>query len=124
MKQETKNKIEQFLKELHLPYIDILEYIDIEEIDFKNSHETIYDLLNSSDAFNIEIIYYYIAIEYLREYDCSISISIEIPSEYGYKLEDINSELLASLLASKNAQINYSNLKEEITEFFENLETE
>ena len=45
-----------------------------------------------------ECIYYSNAMKYLTEHDNSLSQSLEIASEMGYEVEDLNSELLATLL--------------------------
>ena len=63
--------------------------------------------LQENGFFNVEIIYYYKAIEYLKEHDTSLSESIELATEYGYTLENINSELLASLHASRQRENNF-----------------
>lgn len=46
-----------------------------------------------------EIIYYNNAIEFLKEEDQSLRESLDIAQEYGYSVEEINSELLATLLS-------------------------
>ena len=46
--------------------------------------------------------------EYLKEHDNSLNESLEIASEYGYNTENLNSELLASLLASRNKQQDFN----------------
>ena len=45
-----------------------------------------------------EVIYYYEAIKYLMNEDASLNQSLDIASEYGYTTEQLNSELLATLL--------------------------
>jgi hypothetical protein len=81
-------------------------YNNIEDLGKKDSNE-IFDDLNESGFFNVEIIYYHKAMEYLRENDISLNESIEIATEYGYTLENINSELLASLHASRGKENKY-----------------
>tara|TARA_R100000734_G_C3291311_1_gene83121 strand:+ start:358 stop:804 length:447 start_codon:yes stop_codon:yes gene_type:complete len=87
------------------------EYLEDNPLDYlsedtqENLHElTDYQIaeeLEDNGFFDVEIIYYANAIDYLREHDNSLRESLEIASEYGYKTEEINSELLASLLASR-----------------------
>ena len=81
-------------------------YNDIEDLGKKDSSE-IWEDLNDSQYFHIEVIYYAKAMEYLKEHDTSLSESIEIATEYGYTLENINSELLASLHASRDRESKY-----------------
>ena len=58
--------------------------------------------------------------DYLREHDNSLSESMEIANDYGYEPKNINSELLASLLASQNAREEFYELENEIEEFLTN----
>jgi len=78
------------------------EYLSNKE-DLTDVHD-IYDDLQNNGYFNEEIIYYYNAIKYLKDNDQSLSESLEIANEYGYSLENINSELLATLHASRNKE--------------------
>lgn len=118
-----KTKIETFLSEL-ITEIDILNLIDIDNIDYNDAFNSIYEMIDDNGGFDIDIIYYSRAIEYLSENDPSLTESLEIASEYGYSLSDINSELLASLLASQKAREEFYDLENEINDFFEGLEEE
>lgn len=121
METTLKTQIEEFLKSLNIENLDLMDYVDIQDIDLNNAFESIFDMLDEKDAFNIEIIYYYNAMEYLREHDFSLNQSLEIAQELGYKLTDLNSELLASLLASQNARDDFYEKEKEITNFFNSL---
>jgi hypothetical protein len=123
MKQETIKKVELFLNELDTE-ICIIDYIEIDEIDLEDPFQSIVDQLNECNAFDIEIIYYYKAMEYLTKNDTSLKESINIAIEYGYSIEDINSEFLASLLASKLERENFNDLESEINDFFEKIKLE
>lgn len=118
-----KTKIENFLSELSTD-IDVLNLIDIDNIDFNGAFSSIYEMVDDNGGFNIEIIYYSRAMDYLREYDPSLNESIELASEYGFSLDSINSELLASLLASQNVRNDFCELEDEINDFFLELEEE
>tara|TARA_R110000787_G_scaffold202438_1_gene313110 strand:+ start:458 stop:880 length:423 start_codon:yes stop_codon:yes gene_type:complete len=61
----------------------------------------LFDDLQENGYFNEEVIYYSTAIRYLKENDPSLTESLEIATEYGYEAKNLNSELLASLHASK-----------------------
>ena len=121
METTLKNKIETFLKSLNIDNLEITDFIDIEEIDLNNPFHSIYDMINDSDAFSIEIIYYSNAIKYLQEHDPSLSESLNLASELGYITENLNSEILASLLASENALNDFYSKKSEIENFFTDL---
>ena len=102
------------------------EKIDIDFnyfLDF-NEHTTfdeIIDVLSDNNAFEQEVIYYATAIKYLQENDPSLSESMEIASEYGFTLENINSEVLASLLKTQNVREEFSELETEIEDFLTDL---
>ncbi len=93
--------------------------------------EFVLSILDENSAFNIEVIYYSIAIDYLSKEDPSLKASLELAGELGYAVEDISSELLASLLQSQEERENYSlDLSEiwaeieEIRELIEEIENE
>ena len=104
---------------------NLINYVDIENIDFSDAFNSIYDMVNDNGfGFDIDIIYYANAIKYLQENDPSLNESLKIAEEYGYELKHLNSEVLASLLASRNARENFAEFREEIEEFFAELEDE
>ena len=124
--QQTRNeKIETFFAELD-KQIDlndnIINYVDIDEIDNDDAFYSIYEMIDENGGFDIEVIYYSNAIKYLQENDPSLNDSLEIASEFGYKLKNVNSEILASLLKSQNVRDEFLYFRDEINEFFESLE--
>lgn len=123
--QTITEKIEAFFAELD-KQIDlndyITNYIDIDKIDNDDAFTSIYEMIDENDGFNCEVIYYSNAIRYLQENDPSLNESLEIASEYCYDLKDLNSEILASLLKSKNVRDEFLEFRDEINEFFESLE--
>ena len=122
---ETNNteKIETFLRSLRTE-VEIMDYIQIEDIDYSDAYQSIYEMIDENGGFDIDIIYYSNAIEYLKQNDSSLRESMEIAQEYGYEPKNINSELLASLLASQNARQEFYELQDKINNFFSELETE
>lgn len=115
-------KIEKFLREeIKLRHIDLLDYINAENV---NSFNDIYDQVEEQGGFNVEIIYYSKAMEYLMENDTSLQNSMELAADFGYTPENINSELLASLLASQYSMEELYKYEHEITEFFNTLDNE
>lgn len=121
MKTPLKTQIETFLKSLNIDNLEIMDYVDIEDIDMNNAFESIFDMLDEKDAFNIDIIYYYNAMEYLKEHDNSLNESLNLAMLMNYDLENLNSEVLASLLASENARNDFYKKEKEITNFFNSL---
>lgn len=123
METRKIEKIENFLESLSTE-VDILNFVDIENIDYSNAYQSIYEMIEENGGFHVEIIYYSKAIEYLKENDPSLHESLEIADEFGFNLKNLNSEILASLLASENARNDFAELKTEINDFFVELEKE
>ena len=113
---ETKLNLLDDLFNDYLDDICVSDYLDDDEIQDINDAEDLYTELINSDAFNIEIIYYSRAMDYLSENDFSLSESIDIAVELGYSLEDINSELLATLHASEKVKEDFWLIKNDIDE--------
>jgi hypothetical protein len=118
---KTLKQKEKFFNKLSEEWLefDIMDYFTSDELKDINSYDELEIELNENGAYDIEIIYYARAIEYLKENDCSLSESMNIAEECGYSPQDINSELLASLLASQNAREEFYDLQDEIEEFFD-----
>ena len=66
-----------------------------------------------------EVIYYDRAMEYLIEHDSSLTESLSIAHDLGYTADNINSELLATLLQQQNLQEELSGLENEIRSIYE-----
>ena len=117
---EAELKLDE-LESLFLDYIediDITDYLteeDLEEGNLNDAHD-LHDLLRDNYAFDVEIIYYSTAMKYLTEHDITLSESLEIANEMGFDLESLNSETLASLHASRQAEDDYWMIKEDIDE--------
>lgn len=92
------------------------DYIQADELDYEviNNALDLQEFLEEKGAFNIDIIYYSRAMEYLKENDISLNESFEIASEYGYDLENLNSETLASLHASRTARNYFYRIEKDI----------
>jgi len=83
--------------------------------------EDIREILDDNQAFDVEIIYYSTAIEYLKENDNSLCVSLELALDMGYELKNLNSEILASLLASQDTRNDWSELENELESFINSL---
>lgn len=84
--------------------------------DFETSEELIEELRQQINK--EEVIYYSNAIEYLKENDASLKESLSIANELGYTIDNLNSEVLATLLQQKNLNEELSNLENEIEEIY------
>ncbi len=120
MTEEIKNKVEKFLAELNTE-VDILNCVDVEEIDLDDAFNSILEMIEDSNGFDIEIIYYSRAIEYLVDHDKSLQESLALADDAGFDLKSLNSEILASLLASENARESFYECRSEIEDFFEDI---
>lgn len=125
MTQATIKEIEIFLGQLgEKTVIDVTGCVKVEDIDIEDPYTSIYEQIDDNGGFNIDIIYYSKAIKYLAENDASLNDCLAIADEYGYELKNLNSEILASLLASSVERENFSKFEDEINEFFEGLPAE
>ena len=121
---EINNKITSFFNSLNTD-ISISDFI---RPDWENNQELNFDSIeeeiNDNNGFDIDIIYYSNAIEYLKNNDPSLRYSLEIANELGYTADNLNSEILASLLYSQNEREKFNDLEDEINEFFDDLRGE
>lgn len=95
--------------------MNYLEESELKEID--NEVALIEYLELANQDFNItqaEVIYYATAIKYLSEVDPSLQESMALAHELGYTTENINSELLASLLQSRENEEDYFTFLREV----------
>ena len=116
---KTKNDLlENFLRSLSTE-IDLLNHVDLDNV---TDYDSLYNEVEESGGFEVDIIYYATAMEYLMENDCSLNESLAIASEMGFTPENLSSETLASLLASQKAREEFADLESEVTDFFTDLD--
>lgn len=116
-----EDEIELFLNKIG-DEVDIdMSCIDIEQIDITDAFSSIKVQLLDNNAFEQEVIYYSNAMEYLTENDNSLKESLEIADDLGFRPNNLNSEVLASLLKTKKCEEAFDQYETEINEFFENL---
>ena len=109
MKNSQENKIYDILEKTNID-IEWNYYLDFDEININNLSNDIRDQVEESQALDVEIIYYSNAMEYLSRNDASLQASMELASEMGYEVANLNSEILASILASQKLRNDfYSN---------------
>ena len=121
MDTKTITKIKEFLRSINIDNLYIDDYVNYEDIDIDSPFDSIYDMIADNGGFDIDIIYYSNAIEYLSKNDPSLTISIGIASEYMEDFKGLTSEVLASILASQIVREEFCEYKHEINEFFINL---
>ncbi len=115
---KTQNEIKTFLETIDVDNLFLFDYVNIDDIDQNDPFNSMFEMIDENGGFNVDIIYYSNAIQYLKDHDASLNDSIELAIEYGYTIENLNSELLASLLASKNVIEDFIEYRNEIENFF------
>lgn len=107
MKTAQAEKIVNILNEIGIG----ISVDDIKDIDTIDELE---EYLEDNNLFDVEIIYYTRAMNYLMDHDFSLQQSLELANDMGYSLDQLSSEILASLLASKNARDDFYDKRDEI----------
>jgi hypothetical protein len=110
-KKDFFNKISENLD------IELMDYFQEDELQDILNFDEVVEILEEHSAFDVEIIYYYKAIKYLKENDVSLHDSLELASDMGYETKDLNSELLASILASERLRNDFWDLQSIINAF-------
>ncbi len=106
------------------------EYFELTDM-FKDIRLEYVKSIDSAEEFNEyvqerinkqEVIYYATAMEFLTANDDSLNWSFEIASEYGFELQNLNSETLATLLLQRMLMEALEEISGEIEEIFEEEE--
>ena len=84
-----------------------------------SNFDELQEFLQNENALDVEIIYYNKAIKYLSDNDASLCDSFALAYEIGYNLENLNSEILASILATDILRFQFNELENKINEIFE-----
>ena len=127
MKTENIQKLENFFGDLYRNQehgeSSVNDFItwsdqDADELTF----EWLTDYLREQTGFfEIGVIYYSNAMKYLSEYDASLQCSLEIASDLGFSIRDLNSETLASLLKSQNFEAEWYESQSDIDNLFDEI---
>ena len=118
-----KQKLKKIFKYIYRETDEsVTDYVDMEDILKMVNYDELYDELDNQGFFYVEIIYYSRAMEYLKNNDHSLTQSLELAGELGYHPGDLNSELLASLLASERIKESFSSYYDEIEDILTNNE--
>lgn len=118
--EELELRIEELFN-----YGDLADYIDLYSLTHSEGFESFRDGVEKLID-QAEIIYYSKAMEYLMQNDVSLSNSLALAGELGYSLADdnLNSEILATLLLQKELREEFAEIEDDIEELFEKLEEE
>ena len=110
--------------------MDTVPYEYYDDFEDAKDFERYFEELEEA-TYQIECIYYSNAIKYLTENDPSFNESLGIASEMGYEVENLNSELLATLLMQRKelealyeAKDDLEDLYDEFIEYKEQVQKE
>lgn len=113
MKKEERDDIIRRFEDdtdIDLGYmLDDGKYSDVDEL-MEDLRERVYE---------IEVIYYSNAMEYLTENDISLRKSIELAIDAGCDMKNVSSETLATLLKQQNVMETVEEYRDELSELFE-----
>lgn len=79
------------------------------------------DQIERDGLFRDTIVYYSNAMDWLSEHDCSLEESLEIADEFGCRLKDLSSEVLANLHAERYYMDEFREYDSEIKELQDNI---
>ena len=99
MIMETKRieKLKAYIKE-NTEYLNAIDFVyAVKNEDYSNIDE-LSEIILENYIYTEEVIYYSRAMEFLKENDPSMQVSLWLASDIGYDCENLNSELLATLL--------------------------
>lgn len=119
---KNKNSILDFLGDINLENLNVLDFVNIDDIHENIDFDEITDIIRDGDGFNVDIIYYTKAMEYLMDNDPSLKESLGLASDMGFTPENLNSETLASILANEKLAEEWEDKRSEIESFLESLE--
>lgn len=109
-------------KAYHEADIPLRDYMDLDDFEGITDFDEI-EVDRIIDEHS-DIIYYSKAIEFLEKHDPSLTDSLEIASEYGYAVKDLNSEVLATLLNGQLMREYWYGMRNEIQNILDDIEDE
>lgn len=120
---KTNNElIREFFNGLQITNLCVLDYINLDEINENTTFDSLTEEIRENGGFDVEVIYYTTAVEFLSENDPSLRDSLELAADMGYSAGGLDSEILASLLASDMVQNEWLDRVGEINDFLSSLE--
>jgi len=97
--------------------IETIPYEYYDDLQDAKDFESYFEELEYS-THQTECIYYSNAMKYLTEHDTSLNESLEIASEMGYEVGDLNSELLATLLMQRKESEALYDAKDDLEDLY------
>lgn len=109
LSQDQKEAISKLTENMETDLIYIIEYSEADDMDELADY-----IEEQTNGFQVDIIYHARAMEYLLENDPSLHFSLEIAGDMGFEIKNLNSETLASLLASQNERENFDEIRDDL----------
>ena len=107
-----QEEIDVILESMHFSFVDAWE-VEEWQRDNEDFTERLFDRASEQ-----EIIYYYKAMEYLNDNDNSLMESLALASDCGYTVDELNSELLATLHYQHSLQNDVYELASKLEAYF------
>ena len=120
----TREEAAKEIKDLLWNQVEVEVDIDETDLEAGMDVDALENVVDIDRAINeqSDIIYYSRAIKFLAENDPSLTESLEIAEELGYKPGDLNSEVLASLLNNNRMREEYYKRRDDIQEILDQIE--
>lgn len=109
------DELNEILNDLEFDYLSAKTIIDNDI----TCADKLRDYYIDCRCWDIEIIYHFKAIRYLLEHDPSLTESLDLACELGYTIDNVNSEILASILATQEREQDFANAADDIDEKLE-----
>lgn len=127
LNEENRQEVFNFLNSLNTE-IDITNFVNCEDLEIEdfsgNMFQKIVDIIEDNNGFEQEVGFYASAMDYLRENDPSLRQSLELAHDLGFTADNLNSEILASILKTDIVREEFNELEDEINTFFLELENQ
>ena len=112
----------ELVDELNVLEDNLSYYLDEDDCDEDLTYDKLTEILYDKYAFQHEFIYYRSAMEYLLKEDDTLEEAFEYASNFGYDVKDLNSCLLASILAEERARDEWAENESEITNYIDDFD--
>ncbi len=127
MNETIKNKIKNYFDSLEFDNWCVSDYFspdDYEDINFDDAYHYIMDYIGDCGGFDPTgaVVYYSKAMEFLQENDPTLTLSLSLADNDGYRIGDLNSEILASILKMNMIQNMLYDRADDISAFFYELQ--
>tara|TARA_R110000850_G_scaffold100331_5_gene207599 strand:+ start:2050 stop:2406 length:357 start_codon:yes stop_codon:yes gene_type:complete len=115
MNKQKVTKLDKLFDDNNIDFYASDYYYDDNMNDI-NDFDDLINFLDEKNALQVEVIYYNKAMSYLSEHDPALQHTLELASDLGFELSKLNSETLASILATDNLRNDINDLSDDIND--------